>query len=136
MLLMKITERVKALGLPLGQYVVISSGTLEALGIRPANDIDISVPPKLYAELRATGNWNEEERYGKIFLIQDGIDINPRLDWADYPTTTEEAIASALVIDGVPFMNLSELRKFKTALGRAKDEADILLIDRYLSNQP
>jgi hypothetical protein len=130
---MSIIEKVKKLGLPLGQYVVISSGTLDALGIRPANDIDLTVLPELHEMLRMSVEWKEENRYGKIFLIQEGIEINPDISWDAYPTSTEEVIRTALVIDGVPFMNLDELRKFKTALGREKDFTDIVLMDVYIA---
>ena len=128
---MNIIERVKGLHFPSGKYVVVGSGILEALGIRTANDADIAVTPDLYQALRATGEWREEERYGKIFLGEDGVDINPQLSWSDYPTSTEEAIASATIIDGVPFMNLNELKRFKVALGREKDKKDIALIENY-----
>jgi len=128
---MNIIERIKRLNLPMGKYVVVGSGTLEALGIRPANDIDIAVTPDLFKILQKTGGWEEEERYSKIFLKQDGIDVIPQLSWSDYPITTEMAIASALLINGVPFMNLEELKCFKLALGRQKDMADIALIENY-----
>jgi hypothetical protein len=129
---MNIIERIKELNFPAGQYVIIGSGPMDALGIRPAKDIDIAVMPELFKTLRASGEWEEEERYGKIFLMRDGgLNINPELSWSDYPTTTAEAIASALVIDGVSFMNLEELKRFKTALGREKDKADVVLIEAY-----
>ena len=37
-----------------------------ALGIRQAADIDIAVLPALHTALRATGKWDEDERYGEI----------------------------------------------------------------------
>ncbi|MGC9968411.1 MAG: histidine phosphatase family protein [Minisyncoccia bacterium] len=126
-----IFARIKALNLPFGQYVVVGSGTLEALGIRPANDLDIAVTQELFEKLRKDGSWKEEERYGKAFLMKSGIDIILQLSWDAYPTTTAEAIASALVIDGVPFMSIKELKRFKRALGREKDMADIALIEEY-----
>jgi hypothetical protein len=128
---MDIVDRVKKLNLPLGEYVIVGGGILEALEIRATNDVDVAVTPKLFEILRASGEWNEEERYGKLFLTQDNIDIIPTLSWVDYPTSTEEAILSATVIDGVPFMNLEELKRFKSALGREKDKADIALIEAY-----
>ena len=133
--MMNIIERIKKIGLPLGHYVIVGSGVLDALGIRPARDIDIAVTPKLFRTIQASGEWEEEKRYGKIFLKQDGIDVIPELSWSEYPTTTEEAISSALIIDGVPFMNLEELKKFKTALGREKDKPDIALIENYQRNK-
>jgi hypothetical protein len=126
-----IVEKVRALNLPPGQYVVIGSGIMDALGIRAARDIDVAVLPELHAALRATGEWEEEVRYDKVFLKKDEIDLNPQLNWPGYETTTAEAVASATVIDGVPFMNLEELKKFKRALGREKDLADIALIEAY-----
>lgn len=130
---MNIINRVKELKLPFGKYVVIGSGIFEPLGIRPADDIDIAVLPELHEQLRLTGEWEEELRYRKIFLKKEKIEINPELSWSDYKTTTQEAITSATVIDGIPFMNLGELSKFKKALGREKDIKDIKLIEEYLS---
>lgn len=127
-----IIEKIKDLNLPPDQYVVIGSGTLAALGIRQASDIDMSVLPELHRKLRKSGEWREEERYGKVFLKKDDFEVNPGLSWEGYKTTTEEAIKSALIIDGIPFLNLEELKKFKTALGREKDLKDIKLIDDYL----
>lgn len=128
---MSITEKIKKLNFPAKKYVVIGSGILDVLGIRTARDIDIAVLPELHLQLRKNGGWQEEERYGKIFLKHDNIEINPQLSWRDYPTTTEEAISSASIIDGIPFMNLKELKKFKKALGREKDIEDIILIDKH-----
>ena len=132
---MNIIAEVQKLDLPLGQYVVIGSGIMAQLGLRETNDVDIAVTPDLYAKLRASGEWEEEERYGKIFLKKDAVEINPRLDWESYSTTAEEAIASATIIDGVPFMNLNELVAFKRALGRVKDLIDIVIIEEHLAGR-
>ena len=91
-----------------------------------------SSPPLRHAS-RVLGQWEEEERYGRIFLKQGAVEINPQLDWGG-ATTAEEVVASATIIDGVPFINLTELLKFKRALGRAKDLPDIL-IEEYLARR-
>lgn len=127
-----IIEKIKVLNLPPNQYVIIGSGTMVALGIREASDIDMSVLPELHKKLRESGEWEEDVRYGKVFLKKDDFEINPELSWEDYQTSTAEAIQSAMIIDGIPFLNLQELKKFKQALGRDKDFADIKLIDDYL----
>jgi hypothetical protein len=133
---MNIFEKVKSLNLPLGQYVIVSSGVLDALGIRPARDIDIAVLPELHKRLKESGEWKEDERFGKIFLMKDIFECIPSLEWDKYPTTTEQAIASATIIEGVPFMNIEELIKFKTALGREKDLKDLELIKNYQLKKP
>lgn len=128
---MNIIQKIKELNLPLGQYVVVGSGTLDVLGIRPAGDIDIAVTKELHQKLRETGEWKEYEKYNKIFLTKDVFEIIPKLEFELYPTTAEEAISSALIIDGIPFMNLDELIKFKLSQGREKDLRDIELVKKY-----
>ena len=128
---MDIIKKIKKLDFPFGEYVVIGSSILAALGLRNASDIDVAVTPSLLRKLRETGNWKEEIKWGKLFLVGDKIEIISRLNWEDYPTTTEEAIKTALVIDGVPFLNIEETILFKKALGREKDFKDIELLKRY-----
>jgi len=128
---MNIIKKIKELNLPFGQYVIVSSGVLDVLGIRTASDIDIAVTKDLFNKMRETGEWEEVIKYNKIFLKREGFDIIPQLNWEKYNTTTEEAISSALIIEDIPFMNLDELINFKTALGREKDFKDIELIKNY-----
>ena len=129
-----IFQRIAELNLPLGQYVVIGGGILEVLGIRDTKDLDIVVTQELFEKLRQSKNYNEEMRWGKVFLIGDGIEIGVRLEWEHYHCTTEEAIKTATVIRGIPFLNLEETIKFKKAMGREKDFKDIVLIEDYLKN--
>ncbi len=129
-----IISTVKSLNFPLGQYVVVASGIMEALGIRNSSDIDIAVTLELHTRLSETNDWKKEIKYNKVFLQKDKIEIIPSLDWDKFPIKTEEAIAKAMVIDGVAFMNLEMLKKFKFALGREKDFADIKLIDDYIAD--
>ncbi len=131
---MNIIEKIKELNLPKDQYVVIGSGVMDILGIRRANDIDLSVTKELHQKLRETGKWEEYENYGKIFLKKDVFEINGELNWDKYKTTTEEVIKTAFLIDGIPFMNTEELIKFKMAFGREKDFKDIELIKEYTEN--
>lgn len=131
---MNIIEKIKELNLPKDQYVVIGSGVMDILGIRRANDIDLSVTKELHQKLRETGKWEEYENYGKIFLKKDVFEINGELSWDKYKTTTEEVIKTAFLIDGIPFMNTEELIKFKMAFGRKKDFKDIELIKEYIKN--
>lgn len=131
---MNILNKLKDLKLPLNEYVVTGAGIMEVLGIRESSDIDIAVTKKLFNKLRDTGDWQEVEMYGKIFLKKEGVDIIPELNWEKYTTTTEEAIASSIIVEGFPFMNLDELCKFKIALGREKDLKDVELIREYQKN--
>lgn len=128
---MDIFKKLKELNFPLGEYVLVGSGPLAARGIREANDLDIAVSPKLLKQLIDSKKYQEVEKYGKVFLEADNIDIIPRLDWEDYPTTTAEAIKTAEILNGYPFLNIKEAIKFKKALGREKDFRDIKLLEDY-----
>jgi hypothetical protein len=124
-----IFRKLKELNFPLGEYVVVGSGPLAARGLREANDLDIAVSPKLLAELVASGHYEQEMRHGKLFLKAPDIDVISRLDWEAYPTTVEQAIKTAELIKGYPFLNAAETIKFKRALGREKDFRDIALLE-------
>lgn len=72
---MDIFKKLKELNFPLGEYVLVGSGPLAVRGIRAASDLDIAVTPKLFKQLIASKNYQEVEKYGKIFLEADNIDI-------------------------------------------------------------
>jgi len=131
---MSIINQVKALNLPLGQYVVVGSGAMSVHGIRPHKDIDLLVTPELYDELKQRG-WTEEEKKPGFFVVTHGdVEASPKMITVNsYQPDINNVIADADIIDGAAFMKLDELIAFKTALGREKDINDIALIKVYLS---
>lgn len=131
---MDIFKKLKELNLPLGEYVLVGSAPLAARGIREAGDLDIAVTPKLLKKLIDSKKYQKVEKYGKLFLEADNIEIIPQLDWGAYSTTTEEAIKTADIINDYPFLNITETIKFKKALGREKDFKDIELLKDYQKN--
>ncbi len=52
---MDLISRIKALDLPVGQYIVFGSSVMEMHGIRKAKDIDVVVTQVLYTELKNRG---------------------------------------------------------------------------------
>jgi hypothetical protein len=138
-----ISDRVKELGLPLGKYVVVG-GAMEVHGIRPAKDIDIVAAPDLFQELQLRGweichcnvcrrkmeNSNADlvlrnpDVVGQVFSSYESGGV--------YRADTSEIIRSANIINGVPYVQLVELLKWKRASGRIKDQIDVALIERYL----
>src|SRR3990167_8238356 len=106
---MSISDRVKQLNFPFGQYVVVG-GAMEAFGIRKAKDIDIVVTPALFKELRKNG-WKdcdciwcqrEIERGGTRRMLKgDNVDILSEYSCGDaYHANTDELIKNAAVIEG------------------------------------
>lgn len=131
---MSIINQVKALNLPLGQYVVVGSGAMSVHGIRPHKDIDLLVTPELYDELKRRG-WQEEEKKPGFFVVHQGdVEASPAMITVnDYRPDIYTVIDNADIIDGAAFMKLDELVLFKTALGREKDLHDLKLITAFLS---
>lgn len=128
---MDIFKKLKELNFPLGEYVSVGSAPLAARGIREAGDLDIAVTPKLLKKLIDSKKYQKVEKYGKLFLEADNIEISPELNRDGYFITTEEAIKTADIINGYPFLNITETIKFKKALGREKDFKDIELLKDY-----
>ncbi len=138
---MTITERVRELSLPFGEYVVVG-GAMEAHGIRPAHDLDIVVTPKLFETLIQDGwpvcdcdgckaEWKEGST--RRMLKKPGVDILSDYSWKhEYKADTDELIKNADVIEGIPFVQLSELLKWKKAATREKDLKDVALLEEYL----
>lgn len=129
---MDIFKKLKELNFPIGEYVVVGSGILAALGIREARDLDIAVSDKLLNDLLNNPIYKKETRYNKLFLITDDVEIITQLNWEDYTTKKEDAIKTAKIINEYPFLNIEETIKFKNALGREKDFNDIKALKAYL----
>lgn len=137
---MTIFERIKKLNLPNNEYVVVG-GAMEAHGIRNARDIDIVVTKKLFNELSKARKWDkyvvyQEYSYGiKKIMHSDELDVISHYSFEDkYYCPIEELITGADVIEGISFVSLHELLKWKKACAREKDLKDVILIEDFLKN--
>lgn len=141
-----IAERVKELNLPFGEYVVVG-GAMEAFGIRKANDIDVVVSEDLFNELVQKGEKGDDYRVcncedceeirqtgsKKRIIKREGVEIISEYSWKNaYRADTDTLIKNAHVIEGVPFVQLEELLKWKKAANREKDKKDVVLIEQFL----
>ena len=139
-----ISERVKELNFPLGEYVVVG-GAMEAHGIRDAKDLDIVVTENLFNTLVSAGwlicecgNCIEYQANGstKRMLKKLGVDILSEYSWKNtYRAVTKDLIANADIIDDIPYVQLEELVKWKKACAREKDLMDVELIENYLHSK-
>ena len=127
----QIIDKAKSLSLPSGSYVVFGSCPLALAGLREAGDIDMLVNDETFAQLREAG-WQEVDK-GKDDnpLTHDVFEAHNSWKFSTYDPTLEHLLATATVIDGIPFASLDEVRKWKAASGRPKDLVDIQLIDQY-----
>jgi len=133
---MSIFERVRQLGFPIGEYVVVGSAIMEVCGIRKTNDLDIVVTPALFERCKQAGwsvqPWTKPGKKGE-WLKKDDCDILLDCSYGDAKFDASDLIREAEVYEGIPFMGLERLIVFKRAYGREKDAKDIDLIEKYLA---
>jgi hypothetical protein len=131
----EIVNKVKALNLTQGSYIVFGSCPLAAAGIREAGDIDILVSVEVLEDLKKAG-WQELDKGPNDKpLTYDVFEAHNSWNFSSYKPTLEHLLSSAMLVDGVPFASLEEVKKWKQSSGRPKDLNDIELIDEYLANQ-
>ena len=135
---MDIFDEVRKINLPKGEYVIAGSGILGALGIREIGDVDVLVTPRLFDDLLAQGwKYQEVEVEGRRRQkLTHGVCEAYKDFWYDGITrSVTDMIRDAVIIDGVPFLSLEELKVIKQHMGRDKDKRDIGLIEEFQKNQ-
>ncbi len=135
---MDIISRIRALNLPVGDYVVFGSSVMEVHGIRKAKDIDIVVSEALYQGLKKRG-WRRKWNFKRVLICKalkfENKEAFTNLYWKQYRTKTKDLIRNAEIIEGIPFMSLRDYLDYKKHLPREKDKRDVVLLEGYLSKK-
>jgi len=85
-------------------------------------------------------NWNEATKLGKLKIINgnENIEINAELEiWKQRKPgdwDTDNLIDTADIFDGIKFVTLENVLKWKTIYNRDKDKIHIKLIEEYLKS--
>lgn len=130
---MMFIEKLRQLNLPTDEYVVIGGGLLDALGLRPANDIDLVVSQALYARLKDTGRYDVTTKNGEERLEQEALEIWRSWNHGEHEhePNFEALFAESVVVDAIHFVNPQYLIARKSERGTAKDLADIALLKAH-----
>jgi hypothetical protein len=128
-------ENLKKLDLPVGDFMVVSSGALAVRGIRESGDLDVVVTESLWKILSEKYPVVSEDGIDRIDLGNDIEILSPAdsIFGNGKMIPLKESFEKADTFDGIKFMNLEHLKKIKEKLGREKDLRDIQLIDEYLN---
>lgn len=133
---MNVFTEVTNLQLPPEDFLVLGSGIMGALGIRPIGDLDLLVTPEVFERLRNEG-WkyelvtiNDRQREK---ISKDKTEAFKDFWWKNSQLEIRLGTIEPQVIQGIRFLPLSVLREVKLAMGREKDLEDIVLIDNYLN---
>lgn len=129
---MNVFKEIRELNLPFGQYVVVGGAIMAAHGIKDTQDVDLVVTEDLFEKLKQRG-WKEHKRpNGEPGLEYKVFEAYLDVNCGNHNPKTEDLIAGAEIINGVPFISLEELIKFKKEYARPKDLEHIKTIEQHL----
>jgi hypothetical protein len=126
----EILEQVRGLHLPLGAYALFGSGPLGVRGLREMHDADIIVHRELFDALRLSPDWTYECKANGSESLHYG-DIEMFDTWAPGEWNVIQLIAEAEMREGLPFVKLEEVKRWKNLRFSDKDKKDLELIAAY-----
>jgi len=122
----------RSLDLPHGDYAVFGSGPLLVSGIiDDAADLDVIARGAAWVHAQTTG--------AMVHLAEHGVTIASFFDgavtvgnrWAIGSFSVDSLIDSADVIEGLPFVDLDQVRAYKLIADRPKDRDHIRRLDLW-----
>lgn len=122
-----------SLDLQKDDYAVFGSGPLYAHGLREKiSDIDMIARGEAWKKALALGEIGvPKSGDGRVVVIgKDEIEVHDK--WGPGGWDTDELIDTAEEIEGIRFVTLANVLKWKKMLMRPKDLIDIEKIERYL----
>ena len=130
MTIAEIKNKLTILGVSSTEPIIVGSGILDMLGIRPSNDIDLLIGKETFYKIAGHGHEMLQRPDGSEKIEVDDIELMH--DW--YGKKVSDAAIKTTVIDGIKFMSIEEVCRWKALLDRSKDQVDILLIDKCLES--
>jgi len=125
---MKYLNELKKLRMPKDKFAVFGSGPMAIRNLRKAKDIDIIIVSR--------GLWNKLKKKhpsaGKSIKLKH---IEIFKDWLPWIRNSEKLIKDADIINGIRFVKLEYVLKWKKAMNRPKDRKDVSLIEKYLKTK-
>jgi hypothetical protein len=123
--------KVRALNLPLGKYALFGSAPLGVRNLRDCHDIDIIMTEDTWNEYQNKTGWTTRTRpSGDNYLEWEDIELCK--NWWPGTWNIQQLIDNAEIIDGLPFVRLEDVIRWKRSRGREKDSKDIVIIENFL----
>ncbi len=130
-----IFKKLDSLNLNPDEYIIMGSGIMYALGIRPMeeiNDIDILVSRSGWEKVRELGEvmHNSQNNTNSVSFLNGKLCIYDEWDPKKY--TFESVYKEFRFIEGYPFQSLESLLELKRERNKNKDRIHIEEIRNYL----
>ncbi len=125
-------KKLLSLNLPTDDYAIFGSGPLYAYGIiKNPRDLDVIARGEAWKKALKLGKPQKLPFGNKAINFFDGkIEIINA--WAPGKWDIDELIDTAKIIEGIKFVNLKTVLKWKKRMARPKDLKHIKMIEKYL----
>jgi hypothetical protein len=126
-------QKLTMINLPSTDYAVFGSAPMWLHGLKELNnDVDIIARGAVWQLATELGEVVKAPTKGEVIKLFDGT-IEVYNVWAPGDWDTDELIDTAEEVDGIRFVNLENVKKWKINYGREKDLQHVKLIDDYLN---
>jgi len=130
-------DLLRSMALPAGQYAVFGSGPLLAKGIIDSvTDLDVICLGPAWEHACGFGDLVPVEGTDVMIVSTHEGAITFGRSWAYGSVDLADLIATAEMIDGLPFVRMEHVVEYKTIAGRPKDLAHLALIERHRTAPP
>jgi len=129
------------LNLPVDDYAIFCSAPLAAHGLidfSEVSDLDLIARGKAWEEakrLSKVAHIQTDLKFGEVlgfFKKNDEFDISVYTGWPHGIWDVNELIDTADVVDGIRFVKLENVLKWKKARNRPKDAGQIAILEKHL----
>jgi predicted nucleotidyltransferase len=129
-------DLLRSLKLPIGDFAVFGSGPLIVRGIIEAtNDLDV---------ISRGAAWERGLEVGELVTLPDGArivscfggDVTIGRSWAYGDVDIDQLIDTAEGFDGLPFVRLEHVVRYKEIAARPKDVAHLQLLAHHQRDHP
>ncbi len=125
------------MALPTGHYAIFGSGPLLAKGIIDSvNDLDVICRGPAWERACELGDLVPLEGTDVTIVSTHEGAITFGRSWAYGSVDLADLIATAEMIEGLPFVRMEHVIEYKTIAGRPKDLAHLALIERHRTARP
>lgn len=123
------------LDLVIGEYAIFGSGVMFALGIRELSeihDLDVVVTKEGWEKVKNLGKpfYDPGWKCNWLKLLDSKIELSD--GWGPGEWNVDELVSTAIVSDGISFVNIENVVKWKKRMDREKDREHVKMIKEYL----
>ena len=130
-------QKLLSLNLPSEDYAVFGSGPMFAHGIKDlSHDVDIIARGKAWEKALTLGQQQISKIDSILFVDFFGGEVSAFNSWAPGVWSIDDLINSADIIDGIRFVTLENVYKWKKLRNSEKDKEHLELLEDYFRQRP